>query len=93
MSLGLGVLVSRGHLALLAPLSALASLPRLAFCTVGNPFLSSMGRLQSRVIVEVVAPVALLPGIELPAWITVRYSRHHQIGVISFRSILPRTSS
>ena len=36
---------------------------------------SSMGRSQSRVIVEVVAPVALLPGIALSTGIIVRYGR------------------
>ena len=36
---------------------------------------SSMGRSQSRVIVEVVAPVALLPGIALSPGIIVRYGR------------------
>ena len=64
----------------------------LNFCTVGNPFLSSMGRSQSRAIVEVVAPVALPPGIALPPWSTVRYGRHRQKVVISFRSSFPRTS-
>src|ERR1700712_139044 len=64
----------------------------LNFCTVGNPFLSSMGRSQSRAIVEVVAPVALLPGIALSPWNTARYGRHRQKVVISFRSSLPRTS-
>ena len=94
MSLGPGVLVSRGPLALLAPFFALASLPRLAFCTVGNPFLSSMGRSQSRVIVEVGAPVALLHGIALSPWITVQYGRHRRKVVISFfRSSLPRPST
>jgi len=64
----------------------------LNICTVGNPFLSSMGRSQSRVIVEVVAPVSLLPGIALSPWITVRYGRHRRKVVISFRSSFPRTS-
>ena len=44
-----------------------------------GPFLgrlpSSMGRSQSQVIVEVVAPVALLPGIALSPGIIVRYGR------------------
>jgi len=64
----------------------------LNICTVGNPFLSSMGRSQSRVIVEVVAPVALLPGIALSPWFTVRYGRHRRTVVISLRSSFPRTS-
>src|SRR6195952_5139220 len=51
-----------------------------------------MGRSQSRVIVEVLAPVALPPGIALSPWSTVRYGRHRQKVVISFRSSLPRTS-
>jgi len=51
-----------------------------------------MGRSQSRVIVEVVALVALLLGIALSPWITVRYNRHRRKVVISFRSSLPRTS-
>jgi len=51
-----------------------------------------MGRSQSRVIVEVVAPVALLPGIALTPRITVGYGRHHRNVVISFQSSLPRTS-
>ena len=38
---------------------------RLTHCTVGQPRPSSMGQLQSRVIGEVVAPVALLSGIAL----------------------------
>ena len=41
------------------------SRPCLTLCTVGQPLPSSMGRLQSRVIGEVVAPVALLSGIAL----------------------------
>src|ERR1700712_707152 len=64
----------------------------LNFCTVGNPFLSSMGRSQSRVIVEVGAPLALLPGIALSPWNTARYGRHRQKVLISFRSSLSRTS-
>ena len=65
----------------------------LSICTVSNPFLSSMGRSQPRVIVEVVALVALLPGIGLSPWITVRYSPHRRKVVISFRTSLPRTST
>ena len=45
-----------------------------------------MGRLQSRVIGEVVAPVALLSGIALSPENTVRYDRHHRKTVISLRS-------
>ena len=45
-----------------------------------------MGRLQSRVIGEVVAPVALLPGIALSPENTVRYGRHRRKTVISLRS-------
>ena len=52
-----------------------------------------MGRSQSQVIVEVVAPVALRPGIALSPWLTVQYDRHCQKVVISFRSSLPRTST
>ena len=44
-----------------------------------------MGRLQSRVIGEVVAPVALLSAIALSPENTVRYSRHRRKTVISFR--------
>jgi len=65
----------------------------LSICTVGNPFLLSMGRSESRVIVEVVALVALLPGTALSPWITVRYGRHHRKVLISFRSSLPSTST
>jgi len=45
---------------------------------VGNPFLSSMGRSQSHVIVEVLAPVPFLPGIALSPWITFLYGRPRQ---------------
>ena len=45
-----------------------------------------MGRLQSRVIGEVVAPVALLSGIALSPEITVWYGRHRRKTVISLRS-------
>ena len=45
-----------------------------------------MGRLQSRVIGEVVAPVALLSGIALSPEDTLRYSRHCRKTVISLRS-------
>ena len=44
-----------------------------------------MGRLQSRVIGEVVAPVALLSGIALSPEVTVRYGRHRRKTVISLR--------
>ena len=50
------------------------------------------GRSQSRVIVEVVPPVALLPRIALSPWITVQYRRHRRKVMISLRSSLPRTS-
>ena len=46
-----------------------------------------MGRLQSRVIGEVVAPVALLSGIALSPENTVRYARHRRKTVISLRSL------
>jgi len=54
-----------------------------------------MGRSQSRVIVAVVAPVALLPGIVLSPGITVWYSQHRRTVLISFnfRSSLPPTST
>ena len=45
-----------------------------------------MGRLQSRAIGEVVAPVALLSGIALSPENTVRYSRHRRKTAISLRS-------
>ena len=45
-----------------------------------------MSRLQSRVISEVVAPVALLSGIALSPVNTVRYGRHRRKIVISLRS-------
>ena len=45
-----------------------------------------MGRLQSRVIGEVVAPVALLSGIALSPENTVGYGRHSRKTVISLRS-------
>ena len=45
-----------------------------------------MGRSQSRVIGEVVAPEALLSGIALSPENTVRYGRHRRKTVISFRS-------
>ena len=45
-----------------------------------------MGRLQSQVIGEVVAPVALLPGIALSPENTVRYGRHRRKTVISLQS-------
>ena len=44
-----------------------------------------MGRWQSRVIGEVVAPVALLSGIVLSPEDTVRYGRHRRKTVISLR--------
>jgi len=44
-------------------------------------------------MVEVVAPVALLPGIALSHWIEVRYGSHRRKVVISLRSTLPGTSS
>ena len=59
---------------------------RLTLCTVGQPLPSSMGRLQSRVIGEVVALVALLSGIALSPENTVRYGRPRQKTVISLRS-------
>ena len=62
------------------------SRPHLTLCTVGQPLPSSMGRLQSRVIGEVVAPVALLSGIALSPENTVRYGRHCRKTVISLRS-------
>ena len=60
--------------------------PRLTLCTVGQPLPSSMGWLQSQVIGEVVAPVALLSGIALSPEDTVRYRRHRRKTVISLRS-------
>ena len=45
-----------------------------------------MGRLQSRVIGEVVAPVALPSGIALSPESTVRYGQHRRKTVISLRS-------
>ena len=45
-----------------------------------------MGRLQSRVIGEVVAPVALLSGMPLSPEYTIRYSRHRRKTVISLWS-------
>ena len=45
-----------------------------------------MGRLQSRVIGKVVAPVARLSGIALPTETTVRYGRHRRKTMISLRS-------
>ena len=45
-----------------------------------------MGRLQSRVIGEVVAPGALLSGIALSPENTVRYGQHRRKTVISLRS-------
>ena len=45
-----------------------------------------MGRLQSRVIGEVVAPVALLSGIALSPENTVRYCQHRRKTVISLPS-------
>ena len=45
-----------------------------------------MGRLQSQVIGEVVAPVALLPGIALSPENTVRYRRHRRKVMISLMS-------
>ena len=59
---------------------------RLTLCTVGQALLSSMGRLQSRVISEVVALVALLSGIALSPENTVGYGQHHRRSVISLRS-------
>ena len=52
-----------------------------------------MGQSQSQVIVEVVAPVALVPGIALPPLITGRYGRHRRTVVIWFWSPLPHTST
>ena len=60
--------------------------PRLTFCTVGQPLPSSTGRSQSRVIGEVVAPVALLSGIAHSPENSARYGRHRRKVVISFRS-------
>ena len=60
--------------------------PHLALCTVGNPSPSSMGWSQSRVIGEVVAPVALFSGIALSPKSQFRYGRHRRKAVISFRS-------
>ena len=60
---------------------------------VGNPFLLSMGRSQTRVIIKVVAPVALLLGIALSPLSTVQYGQHRRKVVISFQSLLPRTST
>ena len=60
--------------------------PRLTLCTVGQPLPSSMDWLQSQVIGEVVAPVALLSGIALSPEDTVRYGQHRQKTVISLRS-------
>ena len=60
--------------------------PRLILCTVRQPLPSSMSRLQSRVIGEVVAPVALLSSIALSPENTVRYGRHRGKTVISLRS-------
>ena len=57
-----------------------------------GPLPPSMGRSHSRVIVEVVAPVALLPGIALSPGNIVRYGRLVEKVVTSFRSSLPRTS-
>ena len=45
-----------------------------------------MGRLQCRVIGEIVAPVAQLSGIALSPENTVRYGRHRRKGVISLVS-------
>ena len=45
-----------------------------------------MGQLQSRVIGEVVASVALLSGIALSPENTIRYGRHRRKTVISLRS-------
>ena len=58
----------------------------LSLCMVGQPFPSSMGRLQSRAIGEVVAPAALLSGIALSPENTVRYGRHRRKTVISLQS-------
>ena len=44
-----------------------------------------MGRLQSRLIGDVVAPVALLSGIALSPKNTVRYGRHRRKTVILLR--------
>jgi len=65
----------------------------LSICTVGNPFLSPMSLSRSQVIVEVVALVALLPGIALSSCITVPYGGHCRKVVISFSSSLPCTST
>ena len=59
---------------------------RLTFCMVRQPLLFSMGRLQSQVIGEVVALVALLSGIALSSENTIRYGRHCRKIVISLRS-------
>ena len=60
--------------------------PSLTLCTVGQPLPTSMGRFQSQVIGEVVAPVALLSGIALSPENFVRYGRHCRKNVISLRS-------
>ena len=62
------------------------SCPRLTLCTVRQPLPSSMGWLQSRIISEVVAPVALLAGIALSPANTVLYGQHRRKNVISLRS-------
>jgi len=76
MSLGPGVLVSRGRLALLPPFSALVSLPRLTFARSATPFLGQWVGRSLGLSSKVVAPVALLPGIALSPWIIVRCRRH-----------------
>ena len=62
------------------------SRPHLTLCTVGQPLPSSIGWLQSQVIGEVVAPVALLSDIALSPENTVRYGRHRRKTVLSLRS-------
>ena len=52
----------------------------------GQPLSWLLGRLHSRVIGEVVAPVALLSGIALSPENTDWYGRHHRKTVISLRS-------
>ena len=58
----------------------------LTLCTVGQPLPSSVGWLQSWVICEKLAPVALLPGIALSTENTVPYDRHRRKAMISRQS-------
>jgi len=60
--------------------------PRWTLCMVRQPLLSAMGWLQSWVIGEVVALVALLPGIALSLEYTVWYGPYRSKAVISLRS-------